>query len=91
MLNPIRAGKFKREFRLMKKRHKDMAKLLNVMALITNEQPLPPHYEDHPLYGNYAGKRECHIEPNWLLIYEIDRRAGEVTFYRTGAHTDLFI
>jgi len=90
MLAPILAGKFKKQRYLMEKRHRDMAKLREVMGLIINEQPLPPKYEDHPLRGKWDGCRECHIEPDWLLIYEIDLERNEVIFYRTGSHADLF-
>jgi len=83
-------GEFRREYSLMEKRRKDMAKLNKVMLLIGDEQPLPPQYKDHPLQGKYEGKRECHIEPDWLLVYRVDYERGVVIFYRTGSHADLF-
>jgi mRNA interferase YafQ len=47
-------------------------------------------HEDHPLHGNQRGKRECHVEPDWLLVYRIDKKNCEVIFYSTGSHSDLF-
>ena len=90
MLSSNRTGKFKHEFALAEKRGKDMAKLIDVMTMIINEQPLPPERKNHLLHGEYQGRWECHIEPNWLLIYAIDKVAKEVTFYHTGSHSDLF-
>jgi len=90
MLNPAFTGPFKKDHKLMKKRNRDMNKLTDVINLLINEQPLPPKYENHPLYGKYKGKLECHIEPDWLLIYRIDDTSQRVVFYRTGSHSDLF-
>lgn len=53
-----------------------------------DEEPLAERHRDHVLIGNYQGRRECHIEPNWLLIYKIDE--NEIIFERTGSHSDLF-
>ena len=72
----------------MIKRGKDVNKLIDVMKLLINDQALLPKHNNHPLQGNYTGKWECHIEPDWLLVY---RKTGEeVIFYRTGTHSDLF-
>ena len=90
MLTSIRTGKFKKEFALIEKRGKNIDKLIDVMALLIYEQPLLPKHENHPLHGKHQGKWECHIEPDWLLIYRIDKTVGEITFYRTGSHSDLF-
>jgi len=90
MFDQIRSVKFKREYRLMEKRRKNMAKLDEVMWRIVSGQPLLPHHKDHPLAGNWRGCRECHIEPDWILIYEIDAARNEVKFNRTGSHSDLF-
>ena len=88
MLTPIFTGSFKKDRRLMTKRGRDMDKLTDVMKLLVNERPLLPKHCNHPLQGNYKGKWECHVEPDWLLVY---RKAGqEVIFYRTGTHSDLF-
>ena len=90
MLTAIRTGKFKKEFDRAEKRHQDIDKLIEVMTMLINEQPLLPKHEDHPLHGNHRGKRECHIEGDWLLIYRIDKKTREVVFYGTGSHSDLF-
>jgi mRNA interferase YafQ len=70
-----------------------MQKALVVMRDIENETLLDPKYHEHLLVGNYAGSTECHIEPNWLLIYEIhdeDADNKEVYFARMGTHSDVF-
>ena len=74
----------------MKKQKKDMNKLNEVMDLLLNEQPLLPKHENHPLHGNYEDWWECHIEPDWLLIYRIDKKKRKVVFYRTGSHSDFY-
>ena len=74
----------------MKKRGKDLEKLKYVVNELANQRPLDEKYRDHELTGNYRNFRECHIEPDWLLIYRIEK--GELTFalVRTGTHSDLF-
>lgn len=74
----------------MEKRHKKIHKLGDVMRMLIQETPLLPKHKDHPLHGEYHGKKECHIEPNWLLIYRIDEKNRKVVFYRTGSHSDLY-
>lgn len=64
--------------------------LQNVLDLLCNEQQLPPKYKDHNLAGNYDGYRECHITPDWLLIYRIEKEILILTLTRTGSHSDLF-
>jgi len=72
----------------MNKRGKDMQKLKELVDKLVNEKPLEKHYCDHPLVGNYANHRECHIEPDWLLIYKLP--TGALRLERTGSHSDLF-
>lgn len=72
----------------MQKRRKDLKKLKSVVEMLLNNEPLPLKYCDHWLVGNYNSRRECHIEPDWLLIYEPGRK--EIIFERTGTHSDLF-
>jgi mRNA interferase YafQ len=67
-----------------------MSKLLAVMSGLENEMPLSPHLKEHLLQGDYSGCLECHIEPNWLLVYQIDDETKEVYFVRTGSHSDIF-
>lgn len=81
---------FKKDHALMKNRSKDMGKLIEMISLLVNEQSLMQKYEIHPLYGEHQGKWECHIEPNWLVIYHVDEAKRRVIFYRTGSHSDLF-
>ena len=90
MLIPNFHGSFRRDRKLMEKRNRDMGKLVEVMALLINEQPLLPKHENHPLHGEYKGWWECHVEPDWLLIYRIDKAERRIVFYRTGSHSDLF-
>ena len=66
-----------------------MIKLHDVINLIINETPLPPERRNHPLHGKWEGAYDCHIQGDWVLIYEPDNKAGTVTFHRTGTHSDL--
>ena len=90
MLEPIYTTLFRKQFKLMQRRSLDINKLRNVMAMLINEQPLPPERKNHPLQGEWKGSLECHIQGDWVLIYEIDSAAHIVTFHRTGSHSDLF-
>ena len=90
MRTPEYYGSFKKDRKLMQKQNKDMNKLDEIMGLLLNEQQLFPKHENHPLHGNYIDWWECHVEPDWLLIYRIDKENQRVIFYRTGSHSDLF-
>jgi mRNA interferase YafQ len=90
MLQVEYTAQFKRDIKKSKRRGKLIDKLTTVMELIEYEKTIPLHYKDHVLKGNYAGCRECHIEPDWLLIYKIITREKVVIFARTGSHSDLF-
>jgi mRNA interferase YafQ len=90
MLDIIRTGKFKKEFALAEKSGKNMDKLIEVMDMIINEKPLPPERHNHPLHGKWEGAFDCHIQGDWVLIYEINPTTREVTFHRTGTHSNLF-
>ena len=81
---------FKKQLKLMQKQGRDLSKLHKVIDLIIKEQPLPPKHEDHPIHGKWEGSRDCHIQGDWVLIYEIDETARKVTFHRTGSHSDLY-
>ena len=81
-------AQFKRDLKLCNRRHYDIAKLQKVLDLLMAGQALPAQHRDHPLVGNWLPKRECHIAPDWLLIYETDET--EVRLARTGTHSDLF-
>jgi mRNA interferase YafQ len=88
MLEPIYKTKFKKDLKLMEKRGKSIDKLKAVIRQLIEEKPLEVKYNDHPLKGNYVDTRECHIEPDWLLVYMI--KDDSITFVRTGSHADLF-
>ena len=88
MLKPFYTTQFKRDYKLQQKRHKDLVILDDVIRVLVTEDPFPAKNKDHPLQGDYKGYRECHIQPDWLLIYKIE--AGHIYFVRTGTHSDLF-
>ncbi len=90
MLEPIRKNKFKKDVELLKRRKKNMKKLRDVMDLLIDGKPLDKKYLPHKLQGEYSECIECHIEPDWLLVYIIDSNENTVTFIRTGTHSDLF-
>lgn len=92
MLKPVFTGQFKRDYKLCVKRGLDPSALQTVLTLLVNEQPLPEKYHDHPLLNSrdYKGMRECHIEPDWLLVYKIVRESLLLKLIRTGSHSDLF-
>jgi mRNA interferase YafQ len=88
MLNPVHAKQFKKDYKLAKSRSKSMKKLIDIMDKLMNEEPLAQKHRDHNLTGNYVGCRECHVEPDWLLIYSTTD--VDIYFIRTGTHSDLF-
>jgi mRNA interferase YafQ len=80
--------RFRDDLKRQLRRGKDREELLAVVELLATDGTLPPAYRPHILTGDWKGVWECHIEPDWLLIYEIT--ATEVVLIRTGSHTDLF-
>ncbi|OGN63609.1 MAG: damage-inducible protein [Chlamydiae bacterium RIFCSPHIGHO2_12_FULL_49_9] len=88
MLTPIRTTQFKRDAKLAEKRGKNLSKLKSVMTKLAKEEVLDLKFKDHKLGGNYKNHRECHVEPDWLLIYRVDDK--EIVYVRTGTHSDLF-
>lgn len=80
----------KKDAKLMQKRGKDMKKLIDVLELLASGKTLPPKYKDHQLTGNLSDFRECHIEPDWLLIYQIFKNELILSATATGSHSDLF-
>ena len=88
MLTPGYKNSFKKDLKLLKKRKKDRKKLYDIISDLINQKPLARKHVDHPLKGEYSDCRECHIEPDWLLIYLI--KDTSITFIRTGTHADLF-
>ena len=90
MYNLRFTNKIQRNIKLMKKRGKDLDKLTVVLKLLQNGEELPAKYKDHALTGNYIGCRECHIEPDWLLVYKKDNNNLILFLIETGTHSDLF-
>lgn len=90
MLELVTTGQFRKDYKRVKKRGYDMTLLEEVIDLLLNEQPLDDRYRDHGLIGNYIGFHECHILPDWLLIYAADNEKLILTASRTGTHSDLF-
>jgi mRNA interferase YafQ len=81
-------SQFKKDIRSQLKRGKDLQKLKDIIDLLIVGKPLPPKNRDHPLTGNWSGWRDCHLEPDWLLIYKVSPE--ELILGRTGTHSELF-
>lgn len=79
-----------KDLKVAKKRGLDIDKLNEVVRLIAEEQTLPDKNKDHKLVGDYVGCRECHIQPDWLLIYTVEKLVNILNLLRTGSHSDLF-
>lgn len=82
--------KFEKDLKKIKKRGYDIGLLTEVLKILVSGEKLPAKYKDHELKGNYANCRECHITPDWLLIYEIVEKNLILYLTRTGTHSDLF-
>ena len=81
---------FKKDYKFAKKRHLDIDLLKDIITMLANGETLPEKYKDHALSGNWIGHRECHINPDWLLIYRYENDVLVLTLVRTGTHSDLF-
>ena len=90
MLRIVPSNKFKKDLKLAVKRGYDIKLLENVVNRLANEEPLDPKYKDHILSGDYSGFRECHITPDWLLVYQVINDELVLFLSRTGTHSDLF-
>jgi len=88
MLTIITTKQFEKGVKRMRKRDKNMSKLKEVVSKLENGEPLDKKYKDHQLIGNWNGHRECHIEPDWLLVYKTTETHLYLT--QTGSHSDLF-
>lgn len=86
----VPSNKFRKDLELAAKRGFKIQLLTDVVNKLANGETLEPKYRDHSLIGNYEDFRECHIQPNWLLIYRIDDEELELYLFRTGTHSDLF-
>ncbi len=86
----VPSNQFRKDLKLAAKRGYNMNKIKDVIARLANGETLDAKYRDHLLTGNYGGFRECHIQPDWLLVYQID--GGQLILFlaRTGTHSDLF-
>ena len=84
----IYTTQFKKDFKKIKKRQKNISKLTVVIEKLLGQKKLEPKYKDHSLSGKYQSHRDCHIEPDWILIYRITE--DELILERTGSHSDLF-
>ena len=88
MYVPIYTTQFSRDIKRLQKRKKNLEKLKIIVRALAGAEPLDPIHRDHKLVGNYHGRRVCHIESDWLLIYKL---AGDsIIFERSGTHADLF-
>ena len=83
-------SRFKKDYKLAQKRGLDITRLEKVVEMLANGLVLPEEYHDHLLIGNYNGCRECHIAPNWLLVYKQFDDVLVLELSRTGSHSDLF-
>lgn len=92
MLKPEFTAQFKRDYKLAVKRGCDPVKFTEVVSILCAERPLPERYKDHQLTNsrNYKNMRECHIQPDWLLVYQIINDTLILKLIRTGTHSDLF-
>ena len=88
MLKISATNRFKKDLKMCQKRKFDFNLLYSVIDTLAVQEPLDGKYREHPLKGDYAGHRECHITPDWLLIYRVTDR--ELVLDRTGTHSDLF-
>ncbi len=89
MLKPRYTTQFKKDYKVVVKRGYKTALLEDVIRLLCDEQPLPDKNRDHALTGSFVGFRECHIQPDWLLIYKVEQEILTLTLTRTGTHSDL--
>ena len=90
MLKVEYSTRFKRDYKRMMKRGCREEDFRNVLSYLIKQESLPPKYRDHELTGNYKGFRECHINPDWLLVYEVREDELILVLVRTGIHSDLF-
>ena len=88
MRAPLYTKQFEKDLKKMEKRGRPLEKIKGIIKKLVNEERLDARNKNHKLIGNYKGRRECHIEADWLLIYKLTD--SEITFERTGTHSDLF-
>ncbi len=88
MRTPAYTRQFEKDIKRMRRRGKNLEKLKLIVGCLVAEEPLDPLHREHKLVGNRQGRRECHVESDWLLIYKVEER--RIIFERTGKHADLF-
>ena len=87
-MNPVWTGQFKKDYKRIKKQGKDLGDLRSLIEMLVESERLPAEYRDHTLSGRLKKHRECHIAPDWLLIYRIED--DDLILERTGSHSELF-
>jgi mRNA interferase YafQ len=90
MLARAYTRQFERDLKRLRRGGYDLPQLKTVMASLISREPLESRFKNHKLTGNWQGRRECHIRPNWLLMYKVDPEANLIIFERTGSYSDLF-
>ena len=88
MLKPVYTKRFEKDIKKLQKQNVDLTDMKDIIKKLISEEPLDEKNKDHKLIGNYVGRRECHIKPDWLLIYKI--KDDFIIFERTGSHSELF-
>lgn len=90
LYNVTNSKQYERDVKLAKRCGLDIEKLLDVVDMLRTDEPLPEKYHNHLLHGDYKSYWECHINPDWLLLYEKDAEIRIISLYRTGTHVDIF-
>ncbi len=83
-------NKFKKDLKILKKRHNNMNLLKEVIVMLAEGKELPEKYRVHDLIGEFKGYKDCHIQNDWVLIYKVNHELSLISLYRTGTHSDLF-
>ena len=89
-LEIVWTSQFKKDYKLAMKRHLDLALIDEIIRTLSRGESLPSKNKDHALLGRWRGYRECHIQPDWLLVYKVDKDELILNLLRTGSHSDLF-
>jgi mRNA interferase YafQ len=90
MYKVVPTAKYRKDYKRMFRQGRDLNKLKKAVAILAATGKLPPEYHDHALTGEWTGHRECHITPDWLLVYIIDKGVLVLTLTETGTHADIF-
>jgi mRNA interferase YafQ len=90
MYTVVATNKFKKDYKLCLKRGLDVSILEEVVSILEEKGKLPENYKPHVLKGNFKGLYECHIQPDWLLIWQLEQEIKLISLIRTGSHSDLF-